>query len=556
MRQTAVTPVLAQLLVARGVTADCAEDYLNPTLKRLLPEPRTLKDIDRAVARVQAAIERREPMAVFGDYDVDGSCAAALMLEFLSAIGQPSRLYIPDRLREGYGPNTQALLALKASGAGLVITVDCGAGAHGPLADARAAGLDVIVLDHHAAPAPIPAFAHVNPNQGGDGSGLTHLCAAAVAFLFAVALSRSLRESGWYAANAIAEPDLRQALDLVGLATVCDVVPLRGVNRAFVRAGAARLSSLARPGIRALAAVAKIESPFTSYHCGFVFGPRINAGGRVGCSTLGAELLMARESEHADRAAQRLDLHNRERQAIEATILEEAAAGAEQQDNMPFLLVAGDQWHPGVAGIVAARLKDRFKKPSFVVGFEDEIGKGSARSVIGTDIGAILRSALEAGILDSGGGHAMAAGFALRRTNLEALRDFLAARFMASAAPAKDPLLRVDALVSPAGATVGLVDELARAGPFGAGNVEPVLAACHVRVAFADVVGRGHVRLRLEGADGANLSAIAFRASGTPLGEALLKARGERIHAAGSLRAELWNGRRQVQLQIEDAASA
>lgn len=552
-----LSPVLARILAARGVEPGGLSDLLNPTLKRLLPEPLTLKDMDKAVARTRKAIEAGERIAVFGDYDVDGSSSAALLHDFLAALGRAPRLYIPDRLTEGYGPSAQALLKLKADGADLVIAVDCGAGAVTALTAAREAKLDVVVLDHHAVETPPPAFAHVNPNQPGDTSGLGHLCAAGVTFLFAVALNRELRESGWYAANRVAEPDLMRALDLAGLATVCDVVPLVGVNRAFVRAGLARLAALERPGLAALTSLAGMAGPFTSYHLGFVLGPRINAGGRVGRCSLGVELLTAADEEAALPLAKLLDRHNRERQAIEAIILEQAMAMAALQDNAPFVLAADAGWHLGVVGIVAGRLKERFGKPSFVVGFEGGVGRGSARSVSGIDIGAAVRAAREAGILDAGGGHAMAAGFSLPAAKLDAFRDFLAARFsdvtqiLTAAAE-----LHLDATVAPSGANASLVAEIGRAGPFGAGNPEPLVAVPGVRVAFADVVGTDHVRLRLAGGDGARLDAIAFRAAATPLGKGLMAARGRSIHAAGRLRADEWNGQVRVQLQLEDAAPA
>lgn len=552
-----ISPTLAQLLLTRGVTAGGAADYLKPTLKRLLPEPMTLKDMDKAVARAELAVRRGEMIAIFGDYDVDGSCSAALLYEFLTAVGLTPCLYVPDRLREGYGPNAPALLRLKESGASLVVTVDCGAAAYAPLETARDAQLDIIVLDHHAVEKPVPACAHVNPNQLGDESGLGHLCAAAVTFLFAVALNRRLRESGWYAQVGTLEPDLCASLDLVGLATICDVVPLVGVNRAFVRAAESRLSKLERCGIRALAAVARAVPPFSLYHCGFVFGPRINAGGRVGRASLGAELLTSRIDGEAAPIAELLDRHNRERQAIESLIIEEAMALAAMQDNSPFILVAGDGWHPGVVGIVAGRLKERFLKPAFVVGFSDRHGRASARSVMGVDIGAIVRAARDDGLLDDGGGHAMAAGFSIGADRLDALREYLGTAFaslVGSFGGVAD--LWLDALVSSRGATPELATEIGRAGPFGAANAEPVLATCDVRLVFADVVGKGHVRLRLQGDDGSRLSAIAFRAAGTPLGENLLRARGERIHVAGFLRENRWNGRTEVQLQLEDAAAA
>jgi single-stranded-DNA-specific exonuclease len=555
MQAGELSPALARILAACGVAADALADVLNPTLKRLLPEPRVLKDMDKAVARTHAAIEAGQSIAVFGDYDVDGSSSAALMHCFLAALGKPPRIYIPDRMTEGYGPSARALLQLQEEGASLVITVDCGAGAVAALSAARDAGLDVIVLDHHAVEIPPPAFAHVNPNQPGDTSGLTYLCAAGVTFLFLVALNRALRESGWYARNNIAEPDLREHLDLVGLATVCDVVPLIGVNRAFVRAGLARLSTLERPGIAALATIAEANVPFTPYHLGFVFGPRINAGGRVGRCSLGAELLTAISDTEAFPLAEMLNHHNRERQAIEAVILEEAMAMASTQHNSPFMLAADSGWHAGVVGIVAGRLKDRFNKPAFVVGFQNEMGRGSARSVSGVDLGAIVRAARDAGILEAGGGHAMAAGFSVAAAKLESFREFLAAQFV-SAGEATTFELNLDAAISPAGATPALVSDIARAGPFGSGNPEPMVVIPDARIVFADVVGKDHVRLRLAGGDGAGIDAIAFRASNTSLGKVLLSSRGRQVHAAGRLRLDEWNGRVRVQLHLEDAATS
>ena len=543
-----ISLALARLLIARGAGAD----YLDPTLKKLLPAPSRLHDMDKAVARARAAVERGERIAVFGDYDVDGSCSAALLYDFLAALAAPPRLYVPDRLTEGYGPSARALLALKEEGVSLVVTVDCGAGAAEALEAARGAGLDVIVLDHHAVERAAPAFAQVNPNQPGDASGQGQLCAAGVVFLFAVALNRELREAGFYAARP--EPDLRAALDLVGLATVCDVVPLTGVNRAFVRQGLARLAELARPGLASLARVAGANPPFTPYHLGFVFGPRINAGGRVGRCSLGVDLLTTRDGAAADEFAAALDRHNRERQAIEKIILEEAEAQAGAQDNAPFLLVSGEGWHPGVVGIVAGRLKERFAKPAFVAGFEGGLGRGSARSVPGIDIGAMVRAARDQGRLEAGGGHAMAAGFSLSPAQLEPFRAFLSEAFD-GVVPAEHEMM-LDAIVSPRGAGPGLVADLARAGPFGAGNPEPVLLVPDAQVVFADVVGRDHVRLRLAGGDGARLDVIAFRVAASALGQALLAARGKKIHAAGRLRAEEWNGQTRVQLHLDDAAPA
>jgi single-stranded-DNA-specific exonuclease len=548
---------LAQFLSSRGVGIGDVADILNPTLKRLLPEPLTFKDMERAITRTRAAIDAKENIAIFGDYDVDGSVSAAMLHEFLSSFGLKPRIYIPDRLTEGYGPSARALGALREEGASLVIAVDCGANAHEPLAAAREAGLDVIVLDHHAAEGTSPALAHVNPNQPGDPSGHGHLCAAGVTFMFLVGLNRDLREWGFYGRSGGGEPDLRRYLDLVALATVCDVVPLKGVNRAFVRQGLARLAALERRGLAALAATAGVAGPFTAYHLGFVFGPRINAGGRVGRCDLGVELLISSDIASAAELATLLDLHNRERQAIEKAILEEAMGLAAGKANAPFLLVTNEGWHPGVVGVVAGRLKDRFGKPTFVAGFEGGQGRGSARSVGGVDIGAIIRDARDRGLIDGGGGHAMAGGFSLSENQRDRFETFLAEQFSdVGAALERASTLSIDAVVSPAGATIGLIDQLACAGPFGAGNPEPLFVAPDVQVTFAETVGDNHLRLRLVGADGARLDAIAFRVVDQPLGKQLLASRGRRVHAAGRLRTDEWQGQRRVRLELEDAAAA
>ena len=552
-----ISPVLSRLLALRGVTAPEAADYLTPKLKNLLPDPNILKDMDKAVARVSAALEAGEPIAVFGDYDVDGSTSAALMSDFLTALGALPRIYIPDRMTEGYGPSPAAMQVLAAEGAKVVITVDCGAAAIAALEEAAKLGMDVVVLDHHRVEVAPPALAHVNPNQPDDTSKLGHLCAAGVCFLFLVALNRHLRDAKFYEERGIAAPDLRLFLDLVGLATVCDVVPLKDVNRAFVRFGLGQISTLSRPGLAALAVIAGAKGPFTPYHLGFVFGPRINAGGRVGRSSLGVDLLTSREPEKAAELAAQMDLHNKERQAIEKIILEEAIAQGMTQANAPFVLVSGDGWHPGVVGIVAGRLKERFGKPAFVAGFEGGMGRGSARSIPGIDLGGIIRAAAEAKVIEYGGGHAMAAGFSLMAGQIEGFRKFVEEHFSGTGpalSAAND--LNLDAVSSPAGANIALVQEIAGAGPFGAGNPEPLLVLPDVRVAFADIVGKAHVKLRLGGGDGTMLDAIAFRAVGTPLGDGLLAARGGRVHVAGRLRQDDWNGRIRVQFEIEDASAA
>ena len=552
-----LSPVLAQILAVRGAAPEMLADLLQPTLRRLLPDPLVLTDMDRAVERAVWALEHGECMAIFGDYDVDGSCSAALLSLFLEAIGGHARVYIPDRMREGYGPNIEALRLLKEEGARLVITVDCGAGAHAALTDARALGLDVVVLDHHGADEPVPAFAHVNPNRRDDCAQLGYLCAAGVSFLFIVALNRQLRTRGWYSVRGVPEPDLMAFTDLVALATVCDVVPLTGVNRAFVRQGLLRMANRLRPGLAALCEVAKARIPLGTYGLGYVLGPRINAGGRVGRCDLGWSLLAASDMSAARPLAIQLDRHNRERQAIEALILDEAVALAELQHNQPFILLAQPDWHPGVVGIIAGRLKDRFLKPSFVAGLMGGEGRGSARSTPGIDIGEAIRLAASRKLIAGGGGHAMAAGFSLSAAQVEGLQGFLLEHF-ASRDSGTSPgvSLALDAVVSASACRGELVEEFERVGPFGAGNPEPVVGVADLTLTYADAVGQGHLKLRLRAPDGAQLDAIAFRAAGTELGKGLLASRGKAIHVAGRLRLDEWAGRRRVQLQLDDAAPA
>jgi len=556
-----LSTALAQMLVSRGVTKDSVELYLDPRLKSLLPDPERFAHMERAAARFAECVKGGETVAILGDYDVDGACAAALLLGFLRKLNRAPLLYVPDRLSEGYGPSVAAIRSLHERGAKLLVTVDCGAAAHEALEAARTLGLDAIVLDHHAVDCNPPAFAHVNPNGPDDRSGITYVCAAGLTFLFLVAVMRCLRQQGWFAASRMNEPDLRDELDIVALATIADVTPLTGVNRAFVRQGLRKLDRLDRPGLASLARLTSAAPPFSSYHLGFIFGPRINAGGRVGRCDLGARLLACDNAAEADALAVELDRHNRERQAIEAGIFEAADAMAAAQGDSPFLLVSGQGWHAGVVGIVAGRLKERHAKPVLVAGFDggepEAIGRGSARSVAGVNLGAVIRAARAEGILDAGGGHAMAAGFTIRKTRLADLAQFLnreiePQRLKITIASELLP----DAMVSASGATVKLLDEIERGGPYGAGNPEPLFLMPDMMVVYAGIVGSNHVRLRLVGRDGQGIGAIAFRAAGTPLGENLLKARGHRAHFAGRLKRDDYDGTPKVQLHVEDAAAA
>ena len=557
-RACGLPEIVCRVLAARGVSPEGCEAFLDPTLKRNLPDPSHLIDMDKAVERVVRAITTGETIGVFGDYDVDGASAAALLVRFFAALGRAVPVYVPDRIAEGYGPNTDALLKLKASGCAVVITVDCGTAAHAPLAAARAAGLDVIVIDHHVAEDALPeAFAIVNPNRKDETSEHRGLCAAGVAFLLIVAVNRALRAAYWYG-EGHAEPDLRMWLDLVALGTICDVVPLTGVNRALVAQGLKVMAGRRNPGLAALAEVAGLKAEPDAYHAGFVLGPRVNAGGRVGEAGLGARLLATDDPAEAFALAQRLESYNAERRNIEAGVQRAALKLAEAQAAAgdPVIVVAGDGWHPGVVGIVAGRLKERFNRPACVVGMDGGTGKGSGRSVPGFALGPAIIAAHREGLLIAGGGHAMAAGFTVAAGKIDALRAFLGGRAMAElggALPA--PTLGLDGVLECAGASCALVDLIERAGPFGQGNARPRFAFPAVQVVRAEVVGTDHVRCFLTSPSaGARLKAIAFRSAGTELGRALLERGALPLHVAGHLKAETWNGTRSADLVIEDAA--
>jgi single-stranded-DNA-specific exonuclease len=552
--------LLGRVLASRGIGLDEVPVALDPTIKALMPDPSTLRDMDKGAARLARAIVAGEPIAVFGDYDVDGACSAALMHRFLGLHGRSARIYIPDRMTEGYGPSRGAIEALARDGAKLIVTVDCGTAGIEALATARTHGADVIVVDHHQAEERLPAVAAViNPNRQDDLSGLGHLCAAGVVFLLLVATARELRRQGWYGSER-APPNLLDLVDLVALATVCDVVALKDLNRAYVVKGLQVMRQRRNVGLKALADAAGLAVPPTPYHLGFVLGPRINAGGRIGDAGLGARLLATGDEVEAARIAVLLDKLNRERKAIEARMLEEAVARAEQlletDPDAPLLLIAADDWHKGVVGLVASRLADRFQRPSCVIAWnEGGEGTGSLRSIGGVDIGAAVRAAVEAGHLTKGGGHAMAAGLTVARGRLEALQTFLAQRLIEATGAARAAIaLDFDGALTPATVTDEFFDLIERAGPYGQGNPQPRFAFPAHRVKFAKVVGEAHVRCLLEAGDGSRLDAVAFRAAGQPLGEALLASAGLPLHIAGHLRRDTWNGRDKRELVIEDAA--
>ncbi len=552
--------LLARVLAGRGVAAADAAEFLDPTVKRLMPDPSSLTDMDLAAVRIADAVRAREAVAIFGDYDVDGATSAALLTRFLRSQGLTPRIHIPDRLFEGYGPNVEAIEALAAAGATLIVAVDCGTTSIEALERAAALGVDVIVIDHHLAGAELPpAVAIVNPNRADDLSGLGHLSAVGLVFMVLVAVNRELRRRGQY--HASVEPDLLQWLDLVALGTVCDVVSLTGLNRAFVVKGLAAMRRQGNPGLAALAIAARLDGPVGTQQLGFMLGPRINAGGRIGNASLGATLLSTDDPIEAEAIATELDRLNTERQAIEAGMLAEAMAAAEPVfaggAPPPVLITRSTGWHHGVVGLIAARLKERYARPAFAIAATPSgQGVGSGRSIHGVDIGRAVRAAVEAGLLVKGGGHPMAAGITIEMEKLWAFGEFLERTLGAEvkAAMASGGGLLIDAAASAAGAGVDLVELLERAAPFGAGHPEPVLAFPAHRVLYAEMVGSGHVRATIGADGGATLKAMAFRAAETPLGKRLLKRDGAPLHIAGTLSAETWQGRTRPSLRIIDIA--
>ncbi len=548
--------IIGRVLAARGVGIEEADDFLNPSLKASLPDPSEFKDMDAAVERLVDAVVGNEKIAIFGDYDVDGATSSAVIYRYLAYAVRPPRIYIPDRQKEGYGPNADAMRQLRDEGTAVVITVDCGIMAFDALAAAKEAGLDVIVVDHHQAEPRLPdAVAVVNPNRLDDTSQHKTLAAVGVAFLLIVGLNRALRARGWFQDRG--EPDLLQWLDLVALGTVCDVMPLQGLNRVLVTQGLKVMAKRRNAGLSALADVARMDAKPGAFHLGFLLGPRVNAGGRVGQSDLGARLLTTDSTVEAQEIAQRLDDLNKERQNIEAQVLEEAMGDAEALVSAadPFLLIASKNWHAGVIGIVASRLKDRFHRPVFVLSIDGDIAKGSGRSIAGFDIGAAVTAANQAGLLQAGGGHAMAAGLTVGRDQIEALRAFFNDR--ATRQLADSPIvdsLGIDGALHVSGATRDLYDTLETAGPFGAGHAEPRFVVPNAEIVKATVVGKDHVSILMSKSGKGRLKGIAFRSADRPLGQALLNSYGSQLHIAGHLRADDWQGRRNVQIIVEDAA--
>lgn len=552
--------LVTQLLTARGCPPADVAAHRNPSIRAFMPDPSIFRDMDRAAARLADAVAAGETIAIFGDYDVDGATSAALLILLLRDLGVTARPYIPDRLMEGYGPSGEALVKLASEGASLIVTVDCGAQAFDALEMARAVPVDVIVVDHHQCATQLPpAFAMVNPNRMDEGEGAAHghLAAVGVAFLLGAALIRLLRARGHFVNRA--EPKLLDLLDIVALGTVADVAALRGLNRAFVAQGLKVMAARRNIGLSALLDVAGLSKAPSATDLGFALGPRINAGGRVGKSDLGVRLLTTQNPDEACAIAVELDRLNGDRRTIEAEVQHAAEAAALASDAHAVLVVAGQGWHPGVIGIVAGRLKEKFGKPAIVIALDEAgIGKGSGRSIAGVDLGKAVLAAKEHGLLVAGGGHAMAAGLTIAEDRIAAFADFLSnllADRIATAQGAR--ALLIDALVAPGGVTPALVEALEQGGPYGMGWPAPRVAAGPVRIVKADIVGSGHVRAILAGDDGRSVKAVAFRAADGALGQALLGAGPHRrLWVAGRAKIDDWGPRRAAELHLDDAAWA
>jgi single-stranded-DNA-specific exonuclease len=552
--------ILGRVMAARGVALDDAEAFLNPTLRNLMPQPAALKDMEKGAQYIADAIIAKTKIGIITDYDVDGVSSGAIFKLFLKAVGSDATIHVPDRLTEGYGPSEHAVKSLKGQGCDLLLTLDCGVLAHDPLAHAAELGLTTIIVDHHQAGEILPeAYAVINPNRQDDISGFGYLCAAGVVMILVATINKLLRAQGYYLPDR-PEPNMLQWLELVALATVCDVVPLKGLNRAYVTQGLKIMSRRENLGLAQLSDIARLKRSPDVYALGFVLGPRLNAAGRIGHADMALELLTTKDKGRANQLAQELELLNRQRQAIELRVVDAAALQAEaslgKEQRGSVLVVASDGWHAGVVGLAASRLKDRYQLPSFVLAQDSKTGlaSGSGRSIMGVDIGAAIRAAFEAGVIVKGGGHAMAAGLTVEIAKLGVFREFLEEKLASSVSSAAENTLPIDGALTATGATLDLIELLEQAGPYGSAHPSPMFAFPAHKVVYADPAGSDHIRCTLAAPDGTRIKAIAFRAMRTEMGELLLTERKLPLHIAGRLTIDEWGAKRVPSIQIEDIA--
>ena len=551
-----LTEIVAKLLSIRKKNIDDIALFLDPKIKNLLPNPLHLKDMKSAIERTYKSIIKSELIGIFGDYDVDGASSTALLARYFLSINQKIQTYIPNRQTEGYGPNNLGFNNLISNGAKIIFTVDCGTLSFGPINFAQKLNVDVIVLDHHQSDVKLPeACAIVNPNRYDDTSELNYLCAAGVCFVFLVALNKKLRNENWFKNNKISEPNILNFLDLVSLGTVCDVVPLIGLNRAIVKQGLKIIKKRSNLGLKTLYDLCNIESQPTTFDLGFRLGPRINAGGRVGKASHGAELLISNDPEKTYQIALDLDKSNKERQAIELMLSEQINLEVKNYHNHPVLVMSGNNWHEGIIGIVASRIKEKYNKPTILISLQQNIGKGSARSVVGFDIGSQIIKAVQCGILQKGGGHKMAGGFILKKENIPTFRDFLIKNFEKSNINSSASTnLYLDSIIAPSALNEVFFDEINCLAPFGSGNSEPKFVIENIKVISANIVGNNHIKLVLSGKDGTVFKSLAWNAINTPLEPFLNNKNRKRINIAGKIHLNQWRGERKVEFMIEDIA--
>ena len=550
----ALTEIVAKLLSIRKKNIENINLFLNPKIKNLLPNPLHLKDMKSAVDRVYNSINKRELIGIFGDYDVDGASSTALLTRYFLSINQKVQTYIPDRQKEGYGPNIDGFNALIHQGAKIIFTVDCGTLAFEPIKIAQDSNVDVIVLDHHQSDIKLPnACAIINPNRYDDTSGLNYLCAAGVCFVFLVGLNKKLRDVNWFKKNKINEPNILNFLDLVSLGTVCDVVPLIGLNRAIVKQGLKVIKKRSNLGLKTLYDLCKIESLPTTFDLGFILGPRINAGGRVGKASHGAELLTSDDPQKTYKIAIDLDKSNKERQSIELMLSEQVDSEVKKYHNHPVLVMSGNHWHEGIIGIVASRIKEKYNKPTILISLNKKIGKGSARSVVGFDIGSQIIKAVQSGILEKGGGHKMAGGFTLKEEKIPIFRDFLIKNFeKLCPGYSKNINLHLDSIIAPSALNEEFFQEINCLAPFGSGNSEPKFVIENIKVVSSNIIGNNHIKSILSGKDGSTFKAFAWNAKNSPLEPFLNKKNKKKINIAGKMRLNEWKGKRNIEFMIED----
>jgi len=549
-----LSEIVAKLLSIRKKNIEDIGLFLNPTIKNLMPNPLTLKDMENAIERTYQGIKKRELIGIFGDYDVDGATSTALLARYFLSINQKIQTYIPDRKREGYGPSVEGFNNLIKLGTKIIFTVDCGTLSFEPIKIAQSQNIDVIVLDHHQSDLKLPnACAIVNPNRYDDTSKLNYLCAAGVCFMFLVALNKKLRDRNWFEERKINEPNILNFLDLVSLGTVCDVVPLVDLNRAIVTQGLKVLKKRLNLGLKTLYDLCKIESQPTTYHLGYILGPRINAGGRVGKSSHGAELLASDDPQRTYQIANDLNKSNKERQSIELMLSEKVNSEVKNFQDDPVLILTGNSWHEGIIGIVASRIKEKYNKPTILISINESLGKGSARSIFGFDIGTQIIKATQSGIVEKGGGHKMAGGFTIKKENIPLFRDFLIKNFKKSQlSSSKVVNLYLDSVIAPSALNEDFYSEIERLAPFGSGNSEPKFVIENLQVITSDLVADKHIKTVLYAKDGSVIKSIAFNAKDSPLELYLNKKNKKKFNIAGIMNLNEWRGKKSVEFIIED----